>query len=144
MDVEQDVIEAVLGLHTVSQDAAVTEVPGQDTPIPKSGMEPAALLQDRDWIIGKDADPVIHKVRTYVATGTLPSSLDIKKETLEIRKYMKQFDRPYLENGILNHKAITNEEEISQVVLPESARANIFSALHDDLGHQGRDIPLSH
>ena len=49
----------------------------------------------------------------------------------------------YLSDGILRRKNIINGQDVLQLVLPQKLRYDVFQALHDDLGHQGRDRTLS-
>ena len=48
-------------------------------------------------------------------------------------KYIKEWDKMLLSNG----------QNFLQLVLPPAFREDVFEALHDDLGHQGRDWTMS-
>ena len=48
-----------------------------------------------------------------------------------------------LSNGVLHRKVTLNGQNFLQLVLPPAFREDVFEALHDDLGHQGRDRTMS-
>ena len=52
---------------------------------------------------------------------------------------MKEIDKLTLENGILYRKAILQNENVKQLVLPSHFRETAFRLLHTNLGHHGRD-----
>ena len=58
-------------------------------------------------------------------------------------KYLKEWDKMLLSNGVLHRKVTLNGQNFLQRVLPPAFREDVFEALHDDLGHQGRDRTMS-
>ena len=46
-------------------------------------------------------------------------------------------------NGVLHRKVVLNGQDFLQFVLPPAFQENIFTALHGDLGHLGRDSTMS-
>ena len=46
-------------------------------------------------------------------------------------------------DGVLYRVITVDGEQIQQLVLPEACTQNVLTALHDDMGHQGRDKTLS-
>ena len=54
-------------------------------------------------------------------------------------RYFKEWEKLYLSNGVLHRKTTLNGQEFLQLVLPPGYQDIVFQALHDDLGHQGRD-----
>ena len=49
----------------------------------------------------------------------------------------------FMSNGFLHRRVTSNDQDFIQLVLPPLFRDEVFHALHDDLGHQGRDRTLS-
>ena len=58
------------------------------------------------------------------------------------RKYLLQFDRLVLKQGVLHHIYISNDVETHQLVLPLEYHCTLY-AVHDDYGHQGLDRTLA-
>ena len=48
-----------------------------------------------------------------------------------------------LSNGFLHRKVTLNGQNFLQLILPPAFQEDVFEALHDDLGHQGRDRTIS-
>ena len=59
------------------------------------------------------------------------------------RKYLLQFDRLILKQGVLHCIYISNDVETHQLVLPLEYHQTILRMLHDDYGHQGLDWTLA-
>ena len=134
--IEQDVVKAVLNAQTASEGSfAFTEMDSAHE-------TPPQILQTEDWVRGQDADATISRVRALLALG--PQCKDIfYSEPKEVQKYLREFSKLSLCDGILYHQATLRGNTVQQIVLPDSARVSVFKALHDDLGHQGRDRTLS-
>ena len=58
-------------------------------------------------------------------------------------KYIREWSRLSLVDGVLYRNTILNNVQTRQLVLPLHFRSIILKQLHDDLGHQGRDRTLS-
>lgn len=58
-------------------------------------------------------------------------------------KYSRDWNKLELRDGVLYRQGVLNNQEYHQLVLPENLRSDVFQALHEDLGHQGRDRTLS-
>ena len=55
------------------------------------------------------------------------------------RSYLKEWEKYYLCQDVLYRRGELNVQQFQQLVLPLELRYSMFEALHDDLGHQGRD-----
>jgi len=75
--------------------------------------------------------------------GYLPDQTQKRSLDHEVQKFIKVFTKLKLQDGILYHSCLVNGEAKNQLVLSKTAQYTIFKALHDDLGHQGRDRTLS-
>ena len=71
-----------------------------------------------------------------------PSSKDLQYESKEVREYVREWKNLELQKGILYRKTIQDGVSIKQLVLPSHYRDVAFKGVHNDVGHQGRDITL--
>ncbi|XP_052224106.1 uncharacterized protein LOC127839760 [Dreissena polymorpha] len=99
-------------------------------------------LSSKDWIEAQSKDPVISVVIDHVHKGTRPSA-SRALGTSAVDKYRRDWDKLELRNGVLYRKGTLFGEQYHQLVLPSALRDEVFQALHDDLGHQGRDRTMS-
>ena len=61
-----------------------------------------------------------------------------RSEVLGIdRRYVLDWDKYQLKEGVLYRSEVNNDEEIKLLCLPSSLKEEIFKVYHDDLGHQG-------
>ena len=89
-------------------------------------------------------DSVLGLVIPYVCTGVKPKvSVIAKIRCKAARKYLLQFDRLILKQGVLHHIYISNDVETHQLVLPLEYHQTVLHMLHDDHGHQGLDWTLA-
>ena len=58
-------------------------------------------------------------------------------------RYIRDWDKLQLRDGVLYRKASVGSIDCLQMLLPVELRDEVFTALHDDLGHQGRDRAVS-
>ena len=99
-------------------------------------------LTSRDWRKAQLKDPCIGYILHQVETGSnAPAKRDLD-QTVDVR-YLKELDKLYTDQGVLHRKVSLNGQEFQQVVLPPVFHDEVFQALHNDLGHQGRDRTTS-
>ena len=83
---------------------------------------------------------VLGLVIPFVSKGVIPKvSVIAKIRCKAARKYLLQFDRLILKQGVLHHIYISNDVETHQLVLPLVYHETVLPMLHDDYGHQGLD-----
>ena len=88
-------------------------------------------------------DSVLGLVIPFVHKGVKPKvSVIAKIRCKAARKYLLQFDRLILKQGVLHCIYISNDVETHQLVLPLEYHQTILHMLHDDYGHQGLDRTL--
>ena len=103
----------------------------------------ASALSDKDWRKAQQQDPTLNLAVQYLKSGAgKPASQILANPSYDTR-YLKDWDRLYLRNGILYRTGSVNHQEFQQLVVPLTYRDDIFEALHSDLGHQGRDRTTS-
>jgi transposase InsO family protein len=96
-------------------------------------------LCSKDWKKAQSDDPVISQVITYLKDGMRPTAQRTATEDPAVRKYLRDWSKLELREGVLYRQGQVYGQEYLQLVLPTHLRDEIFLALHDDLGHQGRD-----
>ena len=77
-----------------------------------------------------------------VRNGHRPKAQLVESEHID-RRYLRDWDKLVIEDGILFRHASVDGQDWKQLVLPKELRDIVFRSYHDDLGHQGRDRTLS-
>ena len=88
------------------------------------------------------SDPVIWKWIQHVRRGVKPRKVDIPSSPVHSQLY-NNFERLHLKDGILFRRTTNDNETKDQLVLPASQVPVVLRALHNDMGHQGRDRTTS-
>ena len=95
-------------------------------------------LTSKDWRTAQQETPTLKLIMDRIEQGLdAPAKKDIDP-SIDTR-YFKDWEKHYLSNGVLHRKTSLNGQEFLQLVLPPGYQDIVFQALHDDLGHQGRD-----
>ena len=90
-------------------------------------------------------DSVLGLVIPFIHKGVKPKGSVIAKIRCKAaRKYLLQFDRLVLKQGVLHHIYISNDVETHQLVLSLEYYEIVLCMLHDNYGHQGLDQTLAH
>ena len=121
---------------------AVSESPASAPDIIPEQLLQAHGLTTEDWRKAQLDDPSLHFIISQVQKGSRVPA----KRTLDPafdKRYLKEWDRLKLSNGVLHRKVVLNGQDFLQLVLPPVFRDDVFEALHNDLGHQGRDRTTS-
>ena len=89
-------------------------------------------------------DSVLGLVIPFMHKGAKPKvSVIAKIRCKATRKYLLQFDRLILKQGVLHCIYISSDVETHQLVLPLEYQQTVLCMLHDDYGHQGLDQTLA-
>ena len=115
------------------------KAPEQD--IPQDQLT-ALSLSSAQWNKGQGDDPVISGVKEKVVSGQKPSARQLKKETANVRRYIRDWSKLILKAGVLYRKLVSEGQETHQLVVLSSVKDIVLTAMHDDMGHQGRDRTL--
>ena len=75
--------------------------------------------------------------------GFCPEKSDLRTESPMVLKYIREWKKLTMFNGVLYRNTTLNDELKCQLVLPLHFRSIVLKHLHDDIGHQGRDRTLS-
>lgn len=86
-------------------------------------------------------DPMRSILIDHLQQGTKPQKG--LESNLEVIKYLRDLDKLELRDGVIFRLGNVGEQQCRQLVLPSDLRDVVFRALHDDLGHQGRDRTTS-
>jgi len=112
------------------------------TTIPEEVMQSYAL-SSKDWHQAQHSDPVISDLIKCIQQGTRPTALRASGTTSAVTRYNRDWDKLELHQGVLYRDSMVGNQSCKQLILPEALRDEVFRALHDDLGHQGRDRTTS-
>lgn len=147
-----DVLKAILNTcqesneeSPLAESVLITNAPqiaSLEPDIPQEQLK-ALALSSTDWNKGQADDPVITEVKDIVRGGQKPSAKTIKKENSSVRRYLRDWDKLILKEGVLYRKVTLDGQAYDQLVVPSSVRDIVLRALHDDMGHQGRDRTTS-
>lgn len=66
----------------------------------------------------------------------------MKRESIEVQKYLRNFKKPKIVNGILCKTAFHGDRKFLQLVVPQSFRVTALQGIHNDVGHPGKDKTL--
>ena len=99
-------------------------------------------LTAKDWRKAQLQDLSLSFVIKCLEAG-LPAPLRRSLDQAVDAKYIKEWDKMLISNGVLHRKVTLNGQNFLQLVLPPALREDVFEALHDDLGHKGRDRTMS-
>jgi transposase InsO family protein len=91
----------------------------------------------------QDDDSILNKVKAHVEGSQTISSQALKSECAEVQKLLHQSSKLVIKDGVLYRKVQTDEGVLFQCVIPAQYRAAVFHALHDNMGHPGRDKTLA-
>lgn len=87
----------------------------------------------------QDSDPILSQVISLVKRKRFPSKKEMQGKPVEFAKIMRQWDKLRLRSGVLYREARIDGSLIAQLVVPMALRQELLTALHDDMGHVGRD-----
>jgi len=135
----RDVVQATVSALTASVPFAQTlpGVPDEDKQTVPPDLLNNFALSNLDWCKAQCSDPVITVLIRHLRDGTRPD------KTCNIKSYTRDWDKLLLRDNVLYRQSTISGYQRLQLVLPESLRREVFFALHDDLGPQGRDRTLS-
>ena len=103
----------------------------------------ATALTDKDWCKAQQQDATLNLAIQYLKSGARKPALQILANPIYDARYLKDWDKLYLRDGILYRNGTVSNQGFQQLVVPLSYRDEIFTALHSDLGHQGHDRTMS-
>ena len=146
-----DVVKAICESYTVKRDSCPyfetlvvsnsINVESLDSTTPVS-LE-STSLQDVDWSKEQLADSNVARIVELVKLGFCPEKSDLKTESPVVLKYLREWKKLTMVDGVLYRNTTLNDEQVRQLVLPLHFRSVVLKHLHDDVGHQGRDRTLS-
>ena len=93
------------------------------------------IYQDLDWKNLQQQDPEIKQTYDFVRLGQKP-----KKGQIPSILLLRQFDNLNIQHGILYRKVSMPDGTVTnQLVLPPAYIQTVLEALHNEMGHPGRD-----
>ena len=122
---------------------ALTDVVSDRSEVVPEQLLDTHALSTKDWRKAQRDDPTLKCIIDQLESGSRVSVPQTQTNPTIDSRYFKDWERLYLSQGVLYRKATFNEQEFQQLVIPLGLRDVVFGALHDDLGHQGRDRTTS-
>ena len=108
--------------------------------IPEDGI--TELISKPDWCHEQSLDSTIKRVKELISSKQTVSKSELQKENSDVQRLMRHRDQLRLIEGVL-FKLGSQEGQGKQLVLPKKHHDFVFTSLHDDMGHQGRERTLS-
>lgn len=99
-------------------------------------------LNTNDWIDEQSRDEDVHRVVQILKSGFRPKGGNVKRESIEVQKYLRIFKKLKIVNGILCKTAFHGDRKFLQLVVPQSFRVTALQGIHNDVGHPGKDKTL--
>lgn len=90
----------------------------------------------------QDQDAALAKVKQLVCESRRPKQGCLEAENPEVRCLLCQWPKLLVEDGVLFRRVHLGEQEVKQLVVPKAYRSEVLEALHDNMGHLGRDRTL--
>ncbi|XP_062612631.1 uncharacterized protein LOC134274364 [Saccostrea cucullata] len=104
--------------------------------------EESHYLSDIHWRREQEKDKDLARVIELKKQGFYHNRVKMKKEDYSVQRFFREWKKLYLKDGILYRKAIIDEREVSQLVIPKVYREVAFQGIHRDTGHPGKEKTL--
>ncbi|XP_055366431.1 uncharacterized protein LOC129604370 [Betta splendens] len=104
-----------------------------------------AKVLSHDVLLEKQrCDTVLSRVISFVERGRRPSRRERDKETAEVIKLLKGWEKLTLRNGVLYRvtQNTVSKRKLYSYVVPLSLRITVLKGVHDEAGHQGQQRTL--
>ena len=90
-------------------------------------------------------DRTLSRVLFYVERGHRPSRREKFKETAQVLRFLKHWEKLVLRSGILYRVSHDQTSKVKrhQYVVPESLKDTVLKGIHESAGHQGQSRTLS-
>lgn len=99
-------------------------------------------MSQNDWLKHQRSDPDIAHVIKAKEANNKPHNTTIQKMEPPLKLLYREWDKFELKEGVLYRNVQIDDEAQQQLVLPYSHRDQVFTGLHDDIGHQGYERTL--
>ncbi|KAL1278784.1 hypothetical protein QQF64_025457 [Cirrhinus molitorella] len=100
---------------------------------------PGCLHQDLSYL--QKVDPIIGPIVKAWGAGSVLGPSELSGMDRAVKELARQWDRLREKDGCLYRLSYTPDghREIYQLLLPQKLQREVFSSLHDNHGHQGKD-----
>lgn len=123
-------------VECVSLSKEVIDTPSED-------IDTGSTLYDINWQTEQSNDQTISRVISIVKAGHKLTSRQSSHESDSVRQFLREWNTLFLKDGFLYRHGSVSGHPVVQLVIPSIFQDIIFSGLHDEAGHQGRDRTLS-
>ena len=95
-----------------------------------------------DWQQEQGKDRTLARVIHLRRSSSRPGESAFRKESPEVQKYLREWSKLHLVEGVLHRTATLDGRETKQLVIPGSFRSVALRGVHDEAGHQGKEKTL--
>ena len=106
-------------------------------------LEESPVVESLDMTKLQNEDANLAQVINWKVNGERPKKNDLMGVSGSVVRLVRDWDKLSLVDSVLVRTIQTNKSNVSQVVIPSSCVGRVLKALHDDIGHPGRDRTLS-
>ena len=92
-----------------------------------------------DWVTEQRQDSTLARVIELWENCFHPRGEKCSTETAKVQKFLREWSKLEVINGILYRNATLDGERVVQLVLPDHFKDIALMGIHDDTGHQGKD-----
>ena len=85
----------------------------------------------------QEHDPILSRVVYWMKRKESLTVRQIKREQKDVRKFLNQREKLFIENSVLYKRSNDETGEVHQLVLPECLREKVLESIHNHAGHQG-------
>ena len=138
-DMETISKESVQAICNSATSALVESLAVDPSSLPSDEDEDEDIPEDIiDWKRAQEMDPLLKQFARYVRDGRRPTVAEVGPTPL-----IRQFPHLHLKDDVLFRKVNVDGTEIDQLVLPPAHVDTVLRALHNDMGHPGKDRTTS-
>ena len=91
------------------------------------------------WLQEQQKDETISRVTDLLRSSFRPREEDYRRESKNVQKYLREWNRLYLADGILFRTASLDGQPVRQIVIPETHKNIAFQGIHSEVGHPGKE-----
>ena len=95
-----------------------------------------------NWGHEQAQDKTLSRVIDLLKSGSQPRENALRKETLEVQQFLREWKRLVIEHNVLYRTTSLDGQSVKQMALPSSFKQQALKGVHDDVGHPGKEKSL--
>jgi len=137
LPIDNETVKAIC--HQDDREDVVLSLPVQVSAVESISKDSLSTVIPLDIKNLQKEDNNLHQIMRGIETGLKPKKSEIDLRDKDMSKYLTQWDRLEMQNGLLVRRVQGHDREYYQTVIPRNCRQQILTFLHDDMGHPGRE-----